>query len=180
MEEKIERKITFPRVWIGYGIAGLCLSIEIYAFKTLTRAEFTSGSHPLEYVNTLTVFGFLYFIYCVYQLHKVLKSYHPEYPIKPIEATLFTLIPILVFVWINKMAMFINSNSPDRKIVGWWNGLLVFTGILATKAFEPTMGFVLAYGVLHHIQRRVKETLISSSQISAQPAAAMDPPSAGH
>ena len=181
MKNKNKRKTKFPRIWIGYGIAGLCLSIEIYAVKTLTRDEFTSGDNPLVDVIILNVYaGLFYFIYCVYKLHKVLQSHHPEYPIKPILAILFTLVPICIFVWVSKMAMFINSNSPERKIVGWWNFLLIFTGIAAVKLLEPTMGFVLAYGVLHHIQRRVKETLISSSQIADQQTTAMDPPSAGH
>ena len=168
MENIIERKVTFPRIWIGYVIAGLCLSLEIYAVRTLTRDEITSGDNPLVDVILLTVYaGLFYFIYCVYKLHKALKSHNPEYPIiKPIVAVLFTLIPICIFVWVSKIAMFINSNSPEKKLVGWWNFLLIFTGFAAVKLLEPTMGFVLAYGVLHHIQRRVQETLISSSQIS--------------
>ena len=153
-------EVKFPNIWVGFGIAASYLLVEVYEIATVPRAELEAGNHPFEIVLMIIwLFGLLYLLVSVFQLHKAIKARRANYPMTLGEAVAYTLIPILVFMWTNKMSLFISAEQPDKKVGKWNAGLLLFLGSVVGKTVDPAIGLMIMFGVLQSLQNRMKGIL---------------------
>jgi hypothetical protein len=149
----------FPRIAYGYLIA-LAFFLIAFAEATVTAQEVKKGTPLLLGLNIVSI---LYWLYCVYALHGILRTVtQGAHPITPAKAVGFHFIPgynlYWFFLWPNELANFVNHRSARQVVPRWWPGGILMAGLLL-RFFDASLGFLVLFGVLTYLARKLKESL---------------------
>ena len=182
---EINDRISFPKVWIGFGFALLPFLLIMFAptgpeYQIVHRYDPSAGRwidispmHPmLPYAYILVVLGWSYWLYCIHRIHRILSiAAKGAYPISARRAAWFHLIPVFnlwwVFEWTNQVVNFINENS-NQAIVKHWIGLLLCVGIMLAylsltdpnAVLSHATGLGIAMIVVFYLGRKIRQTVV--------------------
>ena len=144
-------QFVWPKLWIGYVLAGVTLIGETVAVSR-NPDLFKSGQFivpPLEIFLPAFVTRVYWFV-CVFQYHKILAAV-PNYthPISPGKAVGFHFIPgyniYWVFRWPSAIADFVNARLGAPLMRGWVLGVAMFTSILCQTFLDAAFGAALLF-----------------------------------
>ena len=151
---------SFPKVWIGYGLA-----------SSLLIASFVAGFLQQAQVRAVFLLSFplliaagVYWCFCVFRIHKILWEVSSgQYPITPGQAVGFQFIPLYnwywFFKWTGELANAVNHLLGAKKITPWVPGLALLLSAGVARIIDPGLGLIVSFAVADYLARNLKAAI---------------------
>ena len=142
---------SFPKLWIGFLLAALCLVGEL------------AGSEVLCFVVGWT--GSCYWLFCIFRIHRILSEYTLKtYPVSPCKSIGFQLIPFFQFYWAFRwtkaLTQFIDGQNGREKKGRVWPGLLItITSVLGYYPPFKSIRLFCLFGLGFYLAGRLEKVL---------------------
>jgi len=159
-------EVQFPKIWVGYLLAGLYLSIQLMMVFLLPQAV---GELAVGLLIVISVIALVWWCVCVYKIHKVLlKVTDHHYPISPARAVGFCFIPFYnlywIFKWPSEVVHCVKSRGFSKFALAWLPGLVLLISFIAGRV-EGTIGILLNFAVLSYLSGLIKKNLADRPEI---------------
>jgi hypothetical protein len=154
-----------PPIWIGFGLAGGCLVVEIFQ-AALGRGN---GLRPLAL--TISIATWIYWLFCVSRFHAVVNGLaDPDpsspsgtsYPISPPAAVGRHFIPLYNFYWAcawpAEMQRFLTAHSSIQMASETWLGLGLLLS-LVLRFLDSFLGYCLLFAVGAYIAAKLRQAV---------------------
>ena len=151
---------SFPKVWIGYGLASSLFIVE-FVLGSLQR---TDGKMVFLFVLPLLIAAIVYWCFCVFRVHEILGEVSSgQYPITPGQAVGFQFIPLYnwywFFKWTGELANTVNHLLGAKKITPWIPGLALSLSAVVARIVDPGMGLFVSFAVADYLARNLKAAI---------------------
>lgn len=144
---KLQRPFSaLPKVWIGFIIAGVFLSVEL-----IGNASGYEMDDLLVYLIAIGLIGMAFWLFCVHRFHKILREMTHNYKISPWAAVGYHFVPFYNFYWIFKwpieFSKTINALGTVKMANGALLGVLLLIALLTNRFFDGAVGITFIFGI---------------------------------
>jgi hypothetical protein len=168
--------LDFPRVWVGFLLAGGVFLLELSGGFLNGWAKARGEASPIAAVLAMFstsfavyVAGLVYWFWWVYRMHQILAQASRDrysvkaYPITPGKAVGYQFIPFYNiywnFKWSNRIADFVrHSSTPVPMSKGWVGFWLLLANILAS--LDKGLGLAVLFAISAYLARKIRRAIV--------------------